>query len=73
MNFLYQIITSMFVYTLYEEDKQLVLHVLNLGTEESTDVLVINKIMSMLYDDAEVSLDDWIAVDDIVTTILTSN
>ena len=73
MNFLYQIITSAYVYTLYEEDKQLVLHVLNLGTEESSDVLVINKIMSILYDDAEVSLDDWIAVDDIVTTILTSN
>ena len=73
MNFLYQIITSAYVYTLYEEDKQLVLHVLNLETEESNDVLVINKIMSMLYDDAEVSLDDWIAVDDIVTALLTSN
>lgn len=73
MNFLYQIITSTYVYTLYEEDKQLVLHVLNLKNEESTDVLVINKIMSILYDDAEVSLDDWIAVDDIVTTVLTSN
>ena len=73
MHFLYQIITASYVYTLYEEDKQVILHVLDLRTEESTDVLVINKIMSILYDDAEVSLDDWIAVDDIVTAMLTSN
>ena len=73
MHYLYQIVTPSFVYTLYEEDRHFLLHVLNLRTEESTDVLVINKIMSMLYDDAEVPLDDWIAVDDIVTTILNSN
>ena len=73
MNFLYQITTPSFVYTLYEEDKHVFLHILNLRTEESTDVLVVNKIMSILYDDAEVPLDDWIAIDDIVTTILTSN
>ena len=73
MNFLYQITTPSFVYTLYEEDKHFLLHILNLKNEESTDVLIINKIMSMLYDDAEVPLDDWIAVDDIVTTILNPN
>lgn len=73
MNFIYQIITSAYVYTLYEEDRHFLLHILNLKNEESTDVLVINKIMSILYDDAEVPLDDWIAVDDIVTTILNSN
>lgn len=73
MHFLYQIATSAYIYSLYEEEGEVFLHVLNLRTEESTDVLAINKIMSILYDDAEVSLDDWIIVDDIVTTILTSN
>ena len=73
MHFLYQIITSAYVYSLYEEEGEVFLHVLNLRTEESTDEFVINKIMSILYNDAEVSLDDWIEVDDIVTAMLTSN
>ena len=73
MHFLYQIVTSAYIYSLYEEEGEVFLHVLNLRAGESTDVFVINQIMSILYDDAEVSLDDWIAVDDIVTTILTSN
>ena len=69
MNFLYQIITSNHVYTLYEEDC-IFLHVLNLKNEESTDVFEVTKLMNILYEDAEVTLDDWIAVDDIVTTVL---
>ena len=73
MHFLYQIVTSMFIYTLYEEEGDVLLHVLNLRTKESTNVLEVTKIMGILYDDAEVPLDDWIAVDDIVTSILISN
>ena len=73
MHFLYQIITSAYVYSLYEEEGEVFLHILDLKTEESTDEFVINKIMSILYNDTEVSLDDWIAVDDIVTAMLTSN
>ena len=73
MHFLYQIVTSMFIYTLYEEEGDVLLHVLNLRTKESTNVLEVTKIMGILYDDAEVPLDDWIAIDDIVTSILISN
>ena len=63
----------MFIYTLYEEEGNVFLHALNLRAGESTDVFEVTKIMSILYDDAEVPLDDWIAVDDIVTSILISN
>ena len=73
MHFLYQIVTSLIIYSLYEEEGDVFLHTLDLRTEESTDEFAINKIMSILYNDAEVSLDDWIAVDDIVTAMLTSN
>lgn len=72
MHYLYQIVTSNHVYTLYEEGR-IFLHVLNLKNEESTDVFEVTKLMNILYEDAEVSLDDWIAVDDIVTTVLNSN
>ena len=73
MHFLYQIVTSMFIYTLYEEEGDVFLHVLNLRAGESTDVFEVTKLMNILYEDTEVSLDDWIAVDDIVTTVLNSN
>lgn len=73
MHFLYQIVTSLFIYTLYEEEGDVFLHVLNLRAGESTDVFETSKLMNILYEDAEVSLDDWIAVDDIVTTILNSD
>ena len=38
MHFLYQIVTSMFIYTLYEEEGEVFLHALNLRAGESTDV-----------------------------------
>ena len=63
----------MFIYTLYEEEEEVFLHVLNLRTKESTDVFEVTKLMNILYEDAEVTLDDFIEVDDIVTTILNSN
>ena len=69
MNFLYQIITSAYAYTLYEEDDHIFLHVLNLRTEESTDVFEVTKIMAILSEDTEVSFEDIIEVDDIIATI----
>ena len=73
MNFLYQIITSMYVYTLYEEDKQVFLHVLNLRTEESTDVSGVTIVMDVLNEDPEVTLDDIVEVHNVIVTVLTSN
>ena len=69
MNFLYQIITSAYVYTLYEEDDHIFLHVLNLRTEESTDVFGVTKLIDILSEDTEVSFADLIEVDDIIATV----
>ena len=73
MNFLYQIITSAYVYTLYEEDGRIFLHVLNLKNEETTDVFGVTKLVNILSEDPEVNFEDLIEVDDIITTVLTSN
>lgn len=72
MNFLYQIITSAYVYSLYEEDKQVFLHVLNLRTEESTDVSGVTIVMDVLNENPEVTLDDIVEVHDIIVKALTS-
>ena len=69
MNFLYQIITSAYVYTLYEEDSHIFLHVLNLKNEETTDVFGVTKLMDILSNDTEVAFDDIIEVDDIIATV----
>ena len=73
MHFLYQIVTSMFIYSLYEEEEQVFLHVLNLRAGESTDVFSVAKIMDTLNEDPEVAFEDIIEVDDIITTVLTSD
>ena len=73
MHFLYQIVTSMFIYTLYEEEEEVFLHVLNLRAGESTDVFGVTKLMDVLNEDPEVAFNDIIEVDDIITTVLTSN
>lgn len=73
MHFLHQIITSSHVYTLYEEDGHIFLHVLNLRTEESTDVFGDTILMDVLNEDPEVTLDNIIEVHDIIITVLTSN
>ena len=73
MHFLYQIITSMYVYTLYEEDKQVFLHVLNLKNEETSDVSGVTIVMDVLNEDPEVTFDDIVEVHDIIITVLTSN
>ena len=69
MHFLYQIITSMYVYTLYEEDSHVFLHILNLRNEETSDVFGALKIMDILSEDTEVSFTDLIEVDDIIATV----
>ena len=48
MNFLHQIITASHVYTLYEEERNVFLQVLNLRTEESTDVSGVTIVMDVL-------------------------
>ena len=73
MHFLYQIVTSMFIYTLYEEEEQVFLHILNLRAGESTDVFEVTKLMDILSEDPEVAFDDIIEVDDIIATVLTSD
>lgn len=70
MHYLYQIVTSSFVYTLYEEDYRFILHILNLKNEESTDVLKIDKILDTLSKDTEISHDDLLEVEDVITTVL---
>ena len=72
MHFLYQIVTSLFIYTLYEEEGDVFLHVLNLRAGESTDVFEVTKLMDILNEDPEVAFDDIIEVDDIIS-MLTSN
>lgn len=73
MHFLYQIVTSLFIYTLYEEEEEVFLHVLNLRAGESTDVFGVTKLMDVLNEDPEVAFNDIIEVDDIITTVLTSD
>lgn len=63
----------MYVYTLYEEDKQVILHVLNLRTEESTDIVGDTIIMDVLNEDPEVTLDDIVEVHDVIVKVVTSN
>ena len=70
MNFLYQIITSMYVYTLYEEDEHVLLHVLDLKNNETSDILESSKIMAILSEDPEVSFKDIIEVDDITSIVV---
>ena len=72
MNFLYQIVTSGYVYTLYDEDTHFLLHVLNLRTEESTDIVTIDKILDTLHEDTEVTFDDILEIEDVITTVLIS-
>ena len=69
MHFLYQIITSAYIYSLYEEEGDVFLHVLNLKNEESSDIFGITKILDILNEDTEVSFADIIEVDDIISTV----
>lgn len=73
MHFLHQIVTSAYIYSLYEEERNVFLHVLNLRTKESTDVFGDTILMDVLNEDPEVTLDDIIEVHDTIITVLTSN
>ena len=72
MHFLYQIVTSGCIYSLYEEEGCVFLHVLNLRTKESSDIWGVTKMMDALNEDPEVTFDDVIGMDDIISTV-TSN
>ena len=69
MHFLYQIVTSAYIYSLYEEEGDVFLHVLNLKTEESSDIFDVTKLIDLLNEDAEVTFADIIEVDDIISTV----
>ena len=73
MHFLYQIVTSAYIYSLYEEEGEVFLHVLNLRTKESTDVFGNTFILNVLNEDPEVTYDDIVEVHDIIVAMLTSN
>ena len=72
MHFLYQIVTSGYIYSLYEEEGCVFLHVLNLRAGESTDVFEVTKIVDALNEDVEVTFDDVIEVDDIIATVMSN-
>ena len=72
MHYLYQIVTSNHVYSLYEEGR-IFLHVLNLKNEESSDIFGITKILDILHEDTQVTFDDVIEIEDIITTVLISD
>lgn len=72
MHFLHQIVTSSHVYSLYEKKRNVFLHVLNLRTEESTDVFGNTELMDVLNEDPEVTYDDIVEVHDIIITVLVS-
>ena len=73
MHFLHQITTTSHVYSLYEEEINVLLHVLNLRTEESNDVSGVTIVMDVLNEDFEITFDDIVQVHDIIITVLTSN
>lgn len=70
MHFLYQIVTSTYIYSLYEEEGEVFLHVLNLRTKESNDVFGVTIILDVLNEDVEVTYDDIIEVHNTIVTML---
>lgn len=67
MNFIYQIVTSSYVYTLYEEDEYPLLHILNLGTEKTRDIIKTDQILDILFFDSQVSPEDYQVIEDFVS------
>ena len=66
MHFLYQIITSAYVYSLYEEDYYPILHIFNLTSEESKDIMFPIQILDILTLDPEVSPEDYADVEELL-------
>ena len=67
MHFLYQIITSAYIYSLYEEEGDVFLHVLNLGTKKSRDIMLSSQILDVLFFDSEVTPKDYDTVEELVS------
>ena len=67
MNFIYQIVTASYVYTLYEEDEYPLLHVLNLRTEATRDITKTDQILDILFFDSQVSPEDYQVIEDFVS------
>ena len=67
MHYLYQIVTSAFAYTLYEEDYYPVLHITNLDTEETKDIIHTSEILDILTFDQEVSPEDYDMFEELVS------
>lgn len=67
MHFLYQIVTSAYIYSLYEEEEEVFLHVLNLGTKKSRDIMLSDQILDVLFFDLEVAPEDYDTVEELVS------
>lgn len=67
MHFLYQIITASYIYSLYEEEGDVFLHVLNLGTQKSRDIMLSSQILDVLFFDPEVTPEDYDTVEELVS------
>lgn len=67
MHFIYQIVTASYVYTLYEEDEYPLLHVLNLGTEKTRNIIKSDQILDILFFDSQVSPEDYQVIEDFVS------
>ena len=67
MHFLYQIITSAYIYSLYEEEGDVFLHVLNQGTKKSRDIMLSSQILDVLFFDPEVTPKDYDTVEELVS------
>ena len=67
MHFLYQIVTSMFIYSLYEEEEEVFLHAINLRTKESEDIFNEEDILNILTFDPEVSPEDYETAEELVS------
>ena len=67
MHFLYQIITASYIYSLYEEEGDIFLHVLNLGTQKSRDIMLSSQILDVLFFDPEVAPEDYDTIEELVS------
>ena len=67
MHFLYQIVTTAYIYSLYEEEGDVFLHVLNLGTKRDRDIMLSSQILDVLFFDPEVTPEDYDTVEELVS------
>ena len=68
MHFLYQIITSAYIYSLYEECEDVLLHVKDLRNGMKTrDITESDRILDVLFFDSEVTPEDYETVEKLVS------